>query len=186
MLPVWQLEGQVGRAARARRRVLGARFGLDPDRIAITRQHRGQRQAVGQGPPHRRRRADGEALPLTQEEQAERVVEVGVGQQHAVDRRIANRAWLSGQRWKLFGLKEQIGRGVQQKPRRAVGADGDAGLRARMRTRGVAARDCADAAVAVPLRKAAAGGGAQETDADGCILSSIPTVNLTERVVRGN
>jgi len=68
---------------------------------------------------------------------------------------------------------------------RSVRADGYAGLSPRTRTSWIAARDAAHAAVAIPLRKAPARSGAQETDFNGLALRSETLADLNGSGVGG-
>ena len=104
---------------------------------------------------HRRRR-------LAQQQQPGRVVDLGVGQQHAGDRRRADAVDARGV--ERLELLAQVGRGVDEKPRPVVPADRERRLRAGSRAH-AGARGLARPAVAVPLREASAGGRAQNADA---------------------
>jgi hypothetical protein len=78
-------------------------------------------------------------------------------------------------------LREQIGRCVEQKPRFAIRADGHAGLRPRDGVPGVAPRLTADRAIAIPLGKAAASRGAEESNFDGGPREKTVALKLANR-----
>ena len=103
--------------------------------------------------------------------QPEDVIEIRVRQQHVADRTVARRHPDRVQGRERLDLRAQIGRSIDQKPTLAIGADGDAGLRAGgdfPATRGGAIR-----AGAVPLRQAAARRRAEESNANGPPLQQV-------------
>src|SRR6185369_14998659 len=69
---------------------------------------------------HAPSRVQRERLRLTQRQQAERVIQITVGQHDALNRRVALRAWM--QLVKAFDLLPNFRRGVEQEPGIAVGA----------------------------------------------------------------
>src|SRR5206468_1036409 len=81
-------------------------------------------------------------------------------QKDAGDGRMARRGRM--QRGKAFDLVPDVGRGVEQKPEAAVRADGQRILRARAQLRVAGADPLAIRTAAIPLRKPAAGRGAQD------------------------
>ena len=94
-----------------------------------------------------------------------RVVQLGVGQDDALDRHVAHaRGRGRGQPAELVA---DIGRGVEQEPALAVRADGGGGLAARHGALGIGARDTTGGAPAVPLGEAPAGGGTEQNDVHG-------------------
>ena len=103
-----------------------------------------------------RRAPDRERLALAQAQQARRVIDVGVGQQHCGDRRMAPLS-LRLERRRRQNLLAQIDRGVEQEPVRSVHADREARLGARLHSPVAAPGEAADPAAAIPLRHAAAG-----------------------------
>ncbi len=119
---------------------------------------------VAQDRQHLLMRVDRKRRALAHRQQPRDRIDLAVGQNHARDRRMAQRAVL---RVKLLGcdqLLAQVGRGVDEEPVLAVGADRDRGLRA-SELRMFATRLPAHLATAIPLRYAAAGGCAQDDDA---------------------
>ena len=64
-------------------------------------------------------------------EQAQDVVEIRVGQQDGLDGTVARGLRGRLQTWEGLDLRAEIGRGVDQEPALAIGADGHAGLGAR-------------------------------------------------------
>jgi hypothetical protein len=94
---------------------------------------------------------------FTQEKKAEDMIEIGVGEEHAFDWRIAcfSRRWL--ERRKRLDLRAQVGRCVDEEPALAIRAEGNAGLRTRMNCAG--ARLLTIRAGTIPLRQATAGRG---------------------------
>ena len=149
--------------ARAGERLRPLRFERPPFGAAVALQHRqdgipvGQRalDARGAEDAHRRRR-------LAQQQEPGGVVDLRVGQQHARDRRRADA--VDALRAERLELLTEVGRGVDQEPGPVVAADRERrlGPRSRAFTR---ARGLARLAAAVPLRKAAAGGRAQDANA---------------------
>jgi len=137
----------------ARDLVVGAHV---ENRVGIERRH------------HAVRAVDREWLGLAQVDEAGDVVDVRIGDDDGLDRRIAQRAVLVGMEFRrLVDLLAQIGRGVEQHPVLAVGADGEG----RLCARAIALRAGADGrrmdAVAVPLRETAARGRAENFDEHG-------------------
>jgi len=63
---------------------------------------------------------DRKRLALTQEEQAENMVEISVGQQDCLDRAAAEARIARMQGGKILDLCAQIRRGIDQKPRFSV------------------------------------------------------------------
>jgi hypothetical protein len=132
---------------------------------AVMRQHAQDGIALGQvlrdgvGAPQWQRRA-----ALAQHEQAGRMIDLAVHQQHRGDCAVAQ---LPGrlQRWPGTDLLQHVGRGIEQ---HAVGTairpDEDRGLGAWLRPQRAGTQARAIAAIAVPLGKAAAGGRTQDRD----------------------
>jgi hypothetical protein len=104
------------------------------------------------------------------------VVDIGIGEDDAGDRRVTRRS--SGgllTRMKFgrgFDLCAQVGRGSEQKPHVAVGADGDLRLGAGFAGENSGAQGAAVGADAIPLRESAAGGRAEDFDAHECECTS--------------
>jgi hypothetical protein len=89
------------------------------------------------------------------------VVDVGAREHDGADRGISRRA--AGPKVRIVAdLPRQVGRGVEQDPGAVIAGDGDARLRARRDTRVAVPGERADGTAAIPLRKAAAGGGAED------------------------
>ena len=121
----------------------------------------GVEHPVGPDRVERRLRAeDRERLALAQRQQAGRRIDLGVGQDDGGDRRMASLA-LRLERRRRQNLLAQVDRGVEQEPVRAVDAEREARLGARLDPLVAAPGEPADPASAVPLRHAAAGGGAE-------------------------
>ncbi len=111
---------------------------------------------------HARRRIERELLALAQSQETGDRIDIAVGQDRPQDRAVPARL-ARLQRRIGQDLRAQIGRRVEQEPARAIGRDGERrlGLRGRLALPGAAA----GLAIAVPLRKAAARGGAEHADA---------------------
>ena len=73
------------------------------------------------------------------------------------------------QRGVVVDLLADVGGRVQQHPSPAIGADGDGGLSCRPHGRIARADTTGGRVVGIPLRKAAAGGGAENQDFHGCL-----------------
>ncbi len=113
---------------------------------------------------HPRMRIEREGRALAHRQQPGDRIDLAIGQDHAGDRAVAELAGLGVKLRRRDQLLAQIGRGVDQKPVRAVGADRDRGLGAPQF--GIfASRLPAHRTSAIPLRNAAAGRGAQDDDA---------------------
>ena len=111
----------------------------------------GQNAADGFGGVHAQR------LQFAKQEQAEGVVDVGVAEDGAGDRRLAYA--FAGMEFRSgFDLRAQVGRGAEQKPVLVVGADGNLRLGASFTLKRSRAQGAAIWAGAVPLRKASSGG----------------------------
>ncbi|MNZ83967.1 hypothetical protein D3C78_1027110 [compost metagenome] len=136
-------------------------------------EHVEQREAGGQvlvdhlAAPHLVRAA------LAQGQQAGGVVDLAVQQDQRADRRVAQRAGRLQGRERL-DLCADVRRGVADDPVDPVVGQGDGGLGTRLGTQGAFAQAAAVAAVAVPLRETAAGGGTEDTDMHGQFPSGKP------------
>ena len=97
---------------------------------------------------------------LAHQQQAGRVVDLRVGQQHARDRRRADAVHARVEHLELLA---QVRRGVDEEPRPVVPADRERRLGPRPAL--TRARGLAHPAAAVPLRIPSAGGGAEDADA---------------------
>ena len=99
---------------------------------------------------------DAKEARFTQKELAQNVVKIRVGQQDAVNRSIARAALGRVQTGKGLDLLPKVRRGIDQKPSRAIRADGHA----RLGTGGYEPPSCQEAimARAIPLRHTAASG----------------------------
>ena len=107
---------------------------------------------------------DRERRALAHRQQARHGIDFAIGQDHARYRTVAK---FSGPGVKLRGrdqLLAQVGRGVDQKPVRAVGADRDRGLGA-LQFGMFVSRSPANRTSAIPLRNATTCRGAQDDDA---------------------
>ena len=128
---------------------------------AVRLERRQEARAVAQHGLGRGGGVHGHPGTLAQDQQAERVVDLGVGEQDRLDRRAAAVARVQvGARRELLA---DVGRGVDEEPALAVGRHRDRRLGARGRPAG--AGGAAAVAGAVPLREAAAGGGPEDADA---------------------
>ena len=141
---------------------------LAPVRASATRRRSSARSIAQHGIPVAQRALDARLAVdaqrrrrLAQQQQARRVVDLGVRQQHAGDRRSADAV---APRVERLELLTQVGRGVDEKPRPVGPADRERRLRARHGP-DACAGGLADLAVAVPLREAAAGGRAENANA---------------------
>jgi hypothetical protein len=100
-------------------------------------------------------------LALAQAQEPGDVVDVGAREHDGADRGIAARA--AGPKVRVVAdLLRQVGGGVEQGPGAVIAGDGDARLGARRDARIAVPGERADGAAAIPLRKAAAGGGAED------------------------
>ena len=104
------------------------------------------------------RSVDRQRLRLAQAEEARDMVDIAVRQGDRFDR-ARTRAVLGGrgQLRRRCDLLAQIGRGVEEKPVLTVAADRCRGLRSRDISGSAAAHRAAISAIAIPLRKPAAG-----------------------------
>ena len=91
-------------------------------------------------------------------------VDLAIGQDHARDRAVAELAMFGMQLRRRNKLLAQVGRGVDEKPVLAVGADRDRALGAR-KFRIFASRCPANRTSAIPLRNTTTCRGAQDDDA---------------------
>ena len=107
---------------------------------------------------------DREGGSLAHRQQAGHRVHFAVGQDHACDRRMAQRTCLRMQLRRGIQLLAEVGGGVDQKPVLAVASEGDRGLGPLQLLAVFTGRPAALAA-AIPLRHSAAGCGAQDDDA---------------------
>ncbi len=104
------------------------------------------------------------SLLLTQQQQAQGMVEIGICQKNPCNRAVAQRSRLRLQSRRAFNLPWQIRRGVDEKPALIIRADSDARLRL---WRNLAfARRSAVRAETVPLGQSAASRAAQNADAN--------------------
>jgi hypothetical protein len=92
------------------------------------------------------------------------MIQIGIGEQNARDRAVAQGVGSGLQLRKAFYLSRQVRRSVDQEPASTVAADGDARLRL-WRNLSVARRDAVRAGT-IPLRQAAAGRAPENTDAN--------------------
>ena len=99
---------------------------------------------------------DAQRVEFAQQKKSENVVEIGVGERDAGDRRVA-RALSRMQFGRGFDLRPQVRRRAQQKPRSAVLPDRDLRLRARLAAECTGSHSATICAGAVPLRKRASG-----------------------------
>jgi len=106
---------------------------------------------------------------LPHENQTERMIEIGICEENAGDRTVARRNRTGLQFRRVLDLPRQIGRSIDQEPAFAVGGDRRARLRLRRDFAG--ARADAVRAITIPLRKAAAGGASENTDANRSTLA---------------
>ena len=149
--------------ARAGERLRPPRFERPPLGAAVALQHPQHGIPVGQRALDARGAEDADRRRrLAQQQQPGGVVDLRVGQQDAGDRRRADAA--DGRRGERLELLTEVRRGVDQEPGPVVAADRERRLGARSRTF-TCARGLAHLAMAVPLRKAAAGGRAEYPNA---------------------
>jgi hypothetical protein len=104
-----------------------------------------------------------QGLEFPQQEQPEDMVEIGVGQHHPGDWRLAH-AVARMQFRRGFDLSAQIGRRAQQKPGAAIRRDRNLGLGARLAVEGAAPYSATVGAGTVPLGKRASGRGTENLD----------------------
>src|SRR3954463_16546298 len=94
------------------------------------------------------------------------MVDLRIHQHDGPYRRIANRP-CGLQFRKSLVLGQKVGRSIEQNPVTAIAADRNRRLRSRRGAQGCFAHSVAIAAVAVPLRESASGGGTQNSYAYG-------------------
>ena len=121
---------------------------------------------VGDGGQDAGRGVEREGLALAQGQQARDVIDVAVGQQHRVDRRVAQTLPRMHLRIGL-DLLADVGGGVEQEPAFPVRGDRDARLRAWFDPGITGPGQGTDGAAAVPLGNAAARRRAQDHDMHG-------------------
>jgi len=109
-------------------------------------------------------RIDRKGRALAHRQEACHGVDFAIGEDHARDRRVAQRAFPGVKLRRADQLLAQVGRGIDQEPVGAIGAEGDGSLRA-LQFRVVGPRGPAHLASAIPLRNTAAGRCAQDDDA---------------------
>ncbi|MNT26879.1 hypothetical protein D3C72_1624790 [compost metagenome] len=132
---------------------------------AVVRQDARQREGGAQVVQHGGGGIERQRLAVfAQHQQAGDVVDLRIHQHDRGDGGVARRA-RGLQRGCLAQLLQDIGRGIDQDGIRPVARQRDRGLRARRGAHRAAAHAVAVVAVAVPLRKAAAGGRPQYPDA---------------------
>ena len=96
-------------------------------------------------------------IPLAQQHQPQRVIQIRVRKQNPFDRRVS-RLPACGLQWlEILDLRANIRRSIQQKPALPIRTERDGGLRARPDAPGAESRLTANDAIAIPLRNAAAG-----------------------------
>ena len=127
---------------------------------ALRRQHAEDRIGVDHG-QHTAGGVEGEGLPLAQVQQACDRIDIRAGEDDALDRRGAQAAARVKDRTRM-DLLAKIGGGVDQEPALAVAAHGERGLGSRHGLGVAGSRTTTRLGVGVPLREAAAGGGAQD------------------------
>ncbi len=103
---------------------------------------------------------DAQRLEFAQQKQSEDVVEIGIGERYAGDRRMAQTPPRMQFR-RGFDLGEQVRRSAQQEPREAVLGDRNLRLRARLAVECAGSHGAAICAGTVPLRKRASGRGTE-------------------------
>src|SRR5919112_3578988 len=92
-----------------------------------------------------------EVTSLSQQQQTEGVIELGVGEQHGLQRRIPDPVRVQG--WEGLDLSTNVGRSVEQKPSPVVGTNRDRRLGARTAGPRAVSHGPTLRATAVPLRK---------------------------------
>src|SRR5215472_11513640 len=158
-----------GKDFQTRRRAIGEggfEGAVDRDRLAphmLFAQHI-EDAVVAQDRQHLLMGVDRKRRTLAHREQASHRIDLAIGQDHARDRRMAQRAFPWMKLWGCDQLLAQVGGGVDEVPVIAVGADRNRGLRA-AKFGMLAPGRPAHLAAAIPLRYAAAGGCAQDDDA---------------------
>ena len=103
---------------------------------------------------------DAQRLQFAQQKQSEDVIEIGIGEGDAGNRRMAQTPPRMQLR-RSFDLGQQIWRSAQQEPQEAVFGDRDLGLRARLAVERAGSHGATICAGAIPLRKPASGRGTQ-------------------------
>src|SRR5262245_39225727 len=102
-------------------------------------------------------------MGLAKGEEPEHVIEIAVGEDDGPDGGVAGRAGM--QALEAFDLLPDLGGAVEEEPARSVGAHRHRLLGAGRRLQRAVTEAATVGASAIPLREAASGGGAQDTDA---------------------
>ncbi len=149
---------QTGRLALSVAQIeLRSRFKVGPrGLIRDALQHAEHRVIFKENAANGRSSVDAKRLEFAQQEQSEDVVEIGVGQHHARNRRLAQ-ALARMQLRRGFDLCAQVWRCAQEKPRAAVLRDCNLCLAARLALERAGSHGATIGAGAIPLRKRASG-----------------------------
>src|ERR1700674_2734814 len=117
-------------------------------------QHCEHAVVVAENAADRRGRENSERLQLAQQQQSQYLIQVGRSEQHSGNGRLPGASmWM--QEWTGFNLGAQVRRGVQQKPRMAIGADGHFQLGTSFAGEISGSESGAVAAGTIPLRETA-------------------------------
>ncbi len=126
------------------------------------------------------RRPQRERLHLAHHQQASDIIDVAIGREHALDRRMARRDF-GMQRRIVEDLLAQVRRRRKHHPVFAVGAHRDAALRARGQAAVPLISETAIRAQAIPLRQAAAGRGTKNQKLHAIDLAAALCLCFSER-----
>jgi hypothetical protein len=122
-------------------------------------QHAEHRVVLGDNPADGISRVDAQRLQFAQQQKAEDMVDVGVGQNGSSDGRLAD-AFVGMKLRRGFDLRTQVRRSAEQEPGAGVGADGNLRLGSGFAVEGSGAQGEAVGAGAIPLGESSAGSGA--------------------------
>src|SRR5438552_1824189 len=151
-----QLPGAAGGTADGEQRLLSAELEGPPGDLAREALERSiQHVALGEADAHALGRVDRQRVRLPEREEPETVVEVTIREQERLNRGVATVARV--ERRKALDLRADLGRGVQQKPALAIGADRDRFLAPRHGRHRAFADPTAVRTATIPLREPAAG-----------------------------
>src|ERR1700688_3348689 len=136
-----------------------SRLKICPHRlIRNSSQHAEHRVVFDQNSANRRCSVNTQRLEFAQQEQTEYVVDIGISQQYACNRRLPQTlAWMQFRGG--FDLSPQVRRSAQQKPHAVILRDRNLGLASRFAVERAVSHRAAICAAAIPLRKRASGRG---------------------------
>ena len=162
---------------------------LDPaDLVGNALQHRKHGIVFGQDAANRLCGVNAKWLKFAEQKKSEDVIDVGVEENGSSDGRIARYVFRGA--WMKFGsrfdLRAEIGRSSEQKPALGVGADGKLRLRSSFPAERSGAQRAAIGAGAIPLGKASASGGTENSNLHEASLAAEEIFLIWEILLVGN